>query len=29
MGGPSEEHAISLKSGRAVMEALTRRGWTV
>lgn len=29
MGGPSQEHAISLKSGRGVVEALTRRGWRV
>ena len=29
MGGPSAEHAISLKSGGGVAEALTRRGWLV
>ncbi len=29
MGGPSSEHAISLKSGRGVGDALTRRGWNV
>lgn len=29
MGGPSQEHAISLKSGRGVAEALIRRGWRV
>ena len=29
MGGPSEEHAISLKSGHGVSDALTQRGWTV
>ncbi len=29
MGGPSAEHAISLKSGQGVVEALTRRGWAV
>ncbi|MBI4354412.1 MAG: D-alanine--D-alanine ligase [Candidatus Omnitrophica bacterium] len=29
MGGPSPEHAISLKSGQGVTEALTRRGWAV
>ena len=28
MGGPSEEHEISLKSGQGVVEALTRRRWT-
>ena len=27
MGGPSEEHAISLKSGQGVVEALRRRHW--
>ena len=27
MGGPSAEHAISLKSGHGVVEALTRCGW--
>lgn len=27
MGGPSAEHAISLKSGHGVLEALSRRGW--
>ena len=26
MGGPSEEHAVSLKSGQGIVEALTRRG---
>ena len=29
MGGPSPEHAISLKSGRGVAEALAARGWAV
>ena len=29
MGGPSPEHAISLKSGQGVTEALTARGWSV
>lgn len=29
MGGPSEEHAISLKSGQGVAEALGRRNFTV
>jgi len=29
MGGPSAEHAISLKSGHGVVEALTRRGCVV
>ncbi len=29
MGGPSSEHAISLKSGHGVVEALTGRGWDV
>ena len=29
MGGPSAEHDISLKSGRGVVEALTKRQWTV
>ncbi len=29
MGGPSEEHAISLKSGHGVADALTRQGWLV
>ena len=29
MGGPSEEHDISLKSGHGVVEALIRRHWTV
>ena len=29
MGGPSEEHAISLKSGHGVADALLRRGWPV
>lgn len=29
MGGPSGEHAISLKSGRGVVEALRRRDWEV
>lgn len=29
MGGPSEEHAISLKSGHGVSEALARRGFSV
>ncbi len=29
MGGPSAEHAISLKSGHGVVEALTQRGWAV
>ena len=29
MGGPSEEHGISLKSGGGIVEALTRRGWSV
>lgn len=27
MGGPSEEHEISLKSGRGVVDALLRRRW--
>lgn len=27
MGGPSEEHDISLRSGSGVVEALKRRGW--
>ncbi len=27
MGGPSEEHAISLKSGQGVVDALRRRRW--
>lgn len=27
MGGPSEEHAISLKSGSGVAQALNQRGW--
>jgi D-alanine-D-alanine ligase len=27
MGGPSDEHEISLKSGRGVVDALVRRGW--
>ena len=29
MGGPSEEHEISVKSGRGVTEALLRGGWAV
>lgn len=29
MGGPSAEHAISLKSGQGVVAALARRGWPV
>lgn len=29
MGGPSEEHDISLKSGRGVVDALLRRRWAV
>ena len=29
MGGPSAEHAISLKSGQGVAAALTHRGWPV
>jgi D-alanine-D-alanine ligase len=29
MGGPSGEHDISLKSGRGIAEALSRRGWQV
>jgi len=29
MGGPSEEHGISLKSGRGVVDALLRRRWAV
>lgn len=29
MGGPSEEHAISLKSGEGITEALARRQWRV
>lgn len=29
MGGPSSEHAISLKSGHGIFEALARRGWIV
>ncbi len=29
MGGPSEEHGISLKSGWGIVEALTRRSWSV
>ncbi len=29
MGGPSAEHAISLKSGQGVTEALIARGWAV
>ncbi len=29
MGGPSEEHAISLKSGHGITEALSSRRWTV
>ena len=29
MGGPSEEHEVSLKSGRGVAEALSREGATV
>ena len=29
MGGPSGEHDVSLRSGRGVVEALARRGWTV
>ena len=29
MGGPSGEHDISLKSGHGIVEALTRRGWSV
>jgi len=29
MGGPSEEHAVSLKSGHGAAEALARRGWFV
>ncbi|MBI4341431.1 MAG: D-alanine--D-alanine ligase [Candidatus Omnitrophica bacterium] len=29
MGGPSEEHAISLKSGHGVADALAQRGWAV
>lgn len=29
MGGPSGEHEVSLRSGRGVVEALTRRGWAV
>ena len=29
MGGPSSEHAISLKSGHGVVEALAARRWTV
>ena len=29
MGGPSAEHDISLKSGHGIVEALSRRGWTV
>ena len=28
MGGPSEEHDVSLKSGQGVVKALTARGWT-
>ena len=28
MGGPSGEHDVSLRSGRGVVEALARRGWT-
>ena len=27
MGGPSAEHAISLRSGQGAIDALTRRGW--
>ena len=27
MGGPSSEHAISLKSGQGVLDALRRKGW--
>ncbi len=27
MGGPSPEHAVSLKSGQGITDALTRRGW--
>lgn len=29
MGGPSAEHAISLKSGQGVVQALLHRGWPV
>lgn len=29
MGGPSQEHVISLKSGEGVVAALRRRGWEV
>ena len=29
MGGPSAEHAISLKSGQGITDALRTRGWTV
>ncbi|MBI3320834.1 MAG: D-alanine--D-alanine ligase [Candidatus Omnitrophica bacterium] len=29
MGGPSEEHDVSLNSGTGVVEALTRRHWVV
>jgi D-alanine-D-alanine ligase len=29
MGGPSEEHAISLKSGQGIVEALRQRQWDV
>ena len=29
MGGPSAEHAISVKSGQGVVASLTRRGWHV
>jgi D-alanine-D-alanine ligase len=29
MGGPSSEHAVSLKSGQGVVGALTRRRWAV
>jgi D-alanine-D-alanine ligase len=27
MGGPSEEHDVSLRSGQGIVEALRRRGW--
>ncbi len=29
MGGPSSEHAISLKSGHGIADALAQRGWNV
>ena len=29
MGGPSEEHDVSLKSGHGIVDALTRRRWSV